>query len=103
AEETARAEALRAEAVRLRDEASLWQAEAEARTRASRERQDALEERQTRLAARDAELRVTRGETNRLSQTQGKLELRHQEATLRRTSLEETIADRYRDVTLASV
>ena len=103
AEETARAETLRAEAVRLRDEATLWQAEAEARARAHHERQDTLEERQTRLAVREAELRATRADAARLSQAQGKLELRHQEAALRRTSLEDQVADRYRDVTLAGV
>jgi chromosome segregation protein len=102
-EELARVDTLRADAVRLRDEASLWQAEAEARARAHHERQDALEDRQTGLAARDAEIRVARGDAARLSQTQSKLELRHQEATLRRTSLEEQVADRYRDVTLAGV
>jgi chromosome segregation protein len=103
AEETARAETLREEAARLRDEAQLQQAEAEARARAHHERQDALEERQTRLAARDAELRVTRADAARLSQTQTKLELRHQEVAMRRSSLEEAINDRYRDVALASV
>ena len=50
-----------------------------------------------------AELRVTRADTARLSHSQGKLELRHQEATLRRVSLEEGVAERYRDVTLPSV
>jgi chromosome segregation protein len=103
AEETARAEELRAEAARMRDEASLWQAEAEARARQHHERQDALEERQTRLAQRDAELRVTRADAARLAQTQGKLELRHQEATLRRTSLEESVSERYRDIVLPAV
>jgi chromosome segregation protein len=103
AEETARAGELRVEGARMRDEALLQQAEAEARARAHGERQDALEERQTRLAQRDAELRVTRAEAARLSQTQGKLELRHQEATLRRTSLEESVGDRYRDVVLPAV
>jgi chromosome segregation protein len=103
AEETTRAGGLRADAVRLRDEALLWQAEAEARARAHHERQDALEDRQTRLAARDAELRVTRADAARLSQTQGKLELRYQHATLRRSSLEESVTERYRDVTLAGV
>jgi chromosome segregation protein len=103
ADETAGAGELRVEAARMRDEALLQQAEAEARARAHGERQDALEERQTRLAQRDAELRVTRADAARLSQTQGKLELRHQEATLRRTSLEESVADRYRDVVLPAV
>jgi chromosome segregation protein len=102
-DETARAGELRVEAARMRDEALLQQAEAEARARAHGERQDALEERQTRLAQRDAELRVTRADAARLSQTQGKLELRHQEVTLRRTSLEESVADRYRDIVLPAV
>jgi chromosome segregation protein len=103
ADETARAETLRTEAAALRDEAQLQQAEAEARARAHHERQDALEERQTRLAQRDADLRVTRSDASRLSSTQTKLELRHQEVAMRRSSLEETISDRYRDVTLAAV
>jgi chromosome segregation protein len=102
-DETVRAETLRSEAVRLRDEALLWQSEAEARARAHHERQDALEDRQIRQAQREAELRAQRSDANRLSNTQGKLELRHQEATLRRTSLEEGVAERYRDVTLAAV
>jgi chromosome segregation protein len=102
-DETVRAETLRSEAVRLRDEALLWQSEAEARARAHHERQDALEERQIGLAERDAQLRAQRNDASRLSTTQGKLELRHQEATLRRTSLEEGVAERYRDVTLAAV
>ncbi len=103
AEETARAEELRAEALRMRDEALLWQSEAEARARVHHERQDTLEERQTRLAKRDAEVRVTRTEASRLSSLQGKLELKHQEATLRRTSLEAAVTERYHDVTLAAV
>jgi chromosome segregation protein len=103
ADETARAGELRVEAARMRDEALLQQAEAEARARAHGERQDALEERQTRLAQRDAELRVTRADAARLSQTQGKLELRYQEASLRRSSLEETVTDRYRDVVLPAI
>ncbi|HVZ73121.1 MAG TPA: chromosome segregation protein SMC [Polyangia bacterium] len=103
AEETARAETLRTDAVRLRDEASLWQAEAEARARAHHERQDALEERQTSLAKREAELRVTRADDARLAQTLNKLGMRHQEVALKRTSLEEHVSDRYRDVTLAAV
>jgi chromosome segregation protein len=103
ADETERAETLSAGAVQLRDEASLQQAEAEARARAHHERQDALEERQTRLAQREAELRVTRADDTRLTQLLSKLELRHQEVALKRTGLEETVADRYRDVTLADV
>ncbi len=103
AEDEARATTLRADALRLRDEAALWQAEAEARARAHGERQGALEERQARLAEREAQLRATRGEVGRLAQTMSKLEMRCQEVVLRRTSLEEHVADRYRDVALGAV
>jgi chromosome segregation protein len=103
AEELGRVETLRADALRLRDEAALWQAEAEALARAHSERQDALEQRQTSLAAREADLRVTRAEAAKLAQTVSRLQLRCQEATLRRTSLEEQVAERYREVTLAAV
>ena len=99
----ARAATLRQDAARLRDEAQLWQAEAEARARAHGERQGALEERQARLAEQDAQLRAARTEVARLAQTLSKLELRCQEVTLRRTSLEEHVTDRYRDVELGSV
>jgi len=103
AEDEARATTLRADALRLRDEAALWQAEAEARARAHGERQGALEERQARLAEREAQLRSTRSEVGRLAQTISKLEMRCQEVVLRRTSLEEHVADRYRDVALGDV
>jgi chromosome segregation protein len=89
ADDEARAATLRQDAVRLRDEASLWQAEAEARARAHGERQGALEERQARLAEREALLRTARGEVARLAQTLSRLEMRSQEIVLRRTSLEE--------------
>jgi chromosome segregation protein len=103
ADDEARAASLRADAARLRDEAALWNAEAEARARAHGERQGALEERQGRLAEREAQLRATRTEVARLAQALSKLEMRCQEVVLRRTSLEEHITDRYRDVELASV
>jgi len=103
ADDEARAETLREDAARLRDEASLWQAEAEARARAHGERQGALEERQARLAEHEAQLRAIRTEVGRLAQTQSKLEMRCQEVGLRRTSLEDQITDRYRDVALGSV
>jgi len=103
AEDEARATTLRADALRLRDEAALWQAEAEARARAHGERQGALEERQARLAEREAQLRATRSEVGRLAQTISKLEMRCQEVVLRRTSLEEHVTDRYRDVALGAV
>ena len=103
AEDETRAATLRGDALRLRDEASLWQAEAEARARAHGERQGALEERQARLAEREAQLRTARTEVARLAQTLSRLEMRCQEVVLRRTSLEEHVADRYRDVDLGSV
>ena len=103
AEDETRAATLRGDAVRLRDEASLWQAEAEARARAHGERQGALEERMARLAEREAQLRTARTEVARLAQTLSRLEMRCQEVVLRRTSLEEHVADRYRDVDLGSV
>jgi chromosome segregation protein len=103
AEELARVETLRADSAQLRDEAALCQAEAEARARAHAERQSATEERQTRLSARDAELRVVRGESTRLGQAIGRVDLRRQEATLRRTSLEEQVRGRYRDVELPAI
>jgi chromosome segregation protein len=103
AEDETRAATLRQDALRLRDEASLWQAEAEARARAHGERQGALEERQARLAEREAQLRASRTEVARLAQTLSRLEMRSQEVGLRRTSLEEHVTDRYRDVELGKV
>jgi chromosome segregation protein len=103
AEDEARAETLRAESVKLRDEASLWQAEAEARARAHAERQGGLETRQGALAEREAQLRAARTEVNRLAQTQARLEMRSQEVGLRRTSLQDQISDRYRDIILNDV
>jgi chromosome segregation protein len=102
-EDETRGATLRQEAVRLRDEAALWQAEAEARARAHGERQGALEERQARLAEREAQLRAARAEVARLAQALSKLEMRSQEVLLRRTSLEEHVTDRYRDVELGKV
>jgi chromosome segregation protein len=98
-----RAETLRAAAAELRDEAGLAQAEAEARAREHGERQGTLEHRQAALLARDAELRAARAEVTRLGQLLSRLELRCQEITLRRTSLEEQVGDRYRDVTLGAI
>jgi chromosome segregation protein len=103
ADDDARAVTLRADSARLRDEAALWQAEAEARARAHGERQSALEERQMHLAEGDAQLRAARAEVARLAQTVSRLEMRIQEVVLRRTSLEEQVVDRYRDVELGAV
>jgi len=102
-EDFARAETLRAQVVELRREAELAQAEAEARAREHGERQSALEARQGELAAREADLRAARAEVARLAQAAAKLELRCQEAGMRRTGIEEQVADRYRDVELAKV
>jgi len=102
-EDRGRADTLRATAAELRDQAGLAQAEAEARAREHAERQGTLEERQTALVARDAELRGARSEVTRLGQLLSKLELRCQETVLRRRSLEEQVADRYRDVTLGLI
>ncbi len=103
AEDLARGEALRAQVVELRREAELAQAEAEARARAHGERQSALESRQAALAAREAELRAARAEVARLAQAASRLELRSREAGMRRSGIEEQVADRYRDVLVAEV
>jgi len=55
------------------------------------------------MAEREAQLRASRTEVARLAQALSKLEMRSQEVLLRRTSLEEHVADRYRDVELGSV
>jgi chromosome segregation protein len=103
AEDFARAETLRAQVVELRGEAELAQAEAEARAREHGDRQSALEARQGALAAREADLRAARAEVARLAQAAAKLELRCQEAAMRRGGIEVQVADRYRDVELAKV
>jgi chromosome segregation protein len=103
AEDLSRGEALRAQVVELRQEAELAQAEAEARARAHGERQSALEARQATLSGREAELRAARTEVARLAQASARLELRCREAGMRRTGIEEQVADRYRDVELDKV
>jgi chromosome segregation protein len=103
AEELSRAEELRAEALRIREEASLFRAEAEERARAQAEREGAVNERNAALSRREAELRVLREQVARLAQDLASLQLRCQEASLRRTSLEEQVSDRYRDVRLPDV
>jgi chromosome segregation protein len=102
-EDFARSETLRVQVVELRGEAELAQAEAEARAREHGERQSALEARQATLAAREADLRAARAEVARLAQAAAKLELRCQEAAMRRTGIEEQVVDRYRDVELSKV
>ena len=90
--------------VELRDEAELAQAEAEARARAHGERQSALEERQARAGrARGASC------ARRAPRWRGwRRRCRSSSCAARRrrcaaTSLEEQVADRYRDVVLAAV
>ena len=102
-EDLARGEALAAQVAELRGEAELAQAEAEAMARAHGERQSALEAQTSALAAREADLRAARAEVSRLSQLASRLELRAQEAGMRRAGIEEQIADRYRDVQLGLV
>ena len=103
ADELTRAETLQSDSVRLRDEASLAQAEAEARARVHAERQGLLEERQTALTEREAQLRAARSDVARLSQTLSRLELRCQEASMKRGSLQDQISARYADIMLADV
>jgi chromosome segregation protein len=102
-EETSRAEELTGEAERLRDEAALFRAEAEERARAQADREGAAADRNAALSRREAELRAARERVNKLGHELGSLQLRCQEANLRRRSLEEQVSDRYRDVRLAEV
>jgi chromosome segregation protein len=102
-EDLARAAALRAESIQLRQDAELAQAEAEARARQHGERQGALEARQAALAEREAVLRGARIEIARLAQALSRLELRYQEVALRRTGIEEQVSERYRDVEVERV
>jgi chromosome segregation protein len=103
AEETERAESLREESLRLRDEAALAQAEADARARVHAERHGAVEERHLALSQREAELRTARTEASRMGQNLSRLELRRQEAAMKRAALEEQVAARYADVNLMEV
>jgi chromosome segregation protein len=103
AEELARVDVLRTDAAKLREEASLWQAEAEERARAHNERQGAVEARSTALARREAELRAARARVAEIARELASVQLRSQEATLRRSSLEEQVAGKYRDVSLAGI
>ena len=100
AEQAERAESLRADAIQLRDEAALAQAEAEARARVHAERQGAVEERHGALTVREAGLRTARTDTARVGQTLSKLELRRQEAAMKRAALEEQVSTRYAEVRL---
>ena len=103
ADDDARAATLRADAARLRDEAELWQAEAEARARAHGERQGALEERQMRAGGGRcaAAHRARRGRAHGADAVAAGAA--QPGSGLRRTSLEEQVLERYRDVELAAV
>jgi chromosome segregation protein len=103
AEDAARAETLSADSSRLREEAALWQSEAEARAKEHADRQGAVEERNSILSRREADLRAARSSVSGLAAQLNSLQLRCQEARLRRSSLEEHVQGRYRDVVLASV
>ena len=103
AEDQARAETLRADAVKLREEAALWQAEAEERARAHADRQDTVEQRHAALSRREAELRAARAAVAKLAHDLNSVQLRCQEARLRRSSLEEQVEGRYRDLRLVDV
>ena len=48
-------------------------------------------------------MRAARAEVSRLAQAASRLELRSREAGMRRSGIEEQVADRYRDVVIASV
>jgi chromosome segregation protein len=103
AEDLARAETLRTDSARLREEAALWQSEAEARAREHADRQTVVEERHALLSRREADIRSARTSVNKLASELASLQLRCQEARLRRSSLEEHVQSRYRDVRLADV
>jgi chromosome segregation protein len=98
-----RAEGLRTGSVELREEGALAQGEAQALARGHAERQGLIEERSAMLSRREAELRVTRGEVQRMNQTHARLELRHQEVAIKRASLEEQVLTRYADVSLRDI
>ncbi|MES1204720.1 MAG: chromosome segregation protein SMC [Pseudomonadota bacterium] len=102
-EELGRSATLREDSIRLRDEAVLAQAEADARARGHAERQGAVEERHGALSEREAELRTARTESARLGQHLSRLELRCQEAAMKRGSLEQQVSVRYADVNLIDV
>jgi chromosome segregation protein len=103
ADEGARAEELQIESDRLREEASLGRAEAEARARDQAEREGIANERNALLSRREADMRAARERVTRLAHELGSLQLRCREANLKRTALEEQITDRYREVRLAEV
>ena len=98
AADMARAETLRADAEKLRSESALLQAEAHERARVHGERQGAVEERQGVLSRREAELREIRSQTAKSAEELAALDLRCQEVTLRLSSLEEQVNERYPDV-----
>ncbi|HEY0705766.1 MAG TPA: chromosome segregation protein SMC, partial [Polyangia bacterium] len=102
-EEAARSEELRREAEKLAEEASLYRAEAEARARDQAEREGVAGERNALLSRREADLRAARERLGKLERELGSLQLRCQEANLKRRALEEQVGDRYRDVVLAEV
>jgi len=102
-EQSERATQLTSEAVVLRQTASEKLAQAEAQSREHAERQDSVERRSGLQAEREEALRTLRSEVTSLSDTVSKLQMRLREAEFRRISLEESVAERYRDTSLAHV
>ncbi|MCG5055726.1 MAG: chromosome segregation protein SMC [Myxococcales bacterium] len=102
-EQSERATVLGEDALRLREEASLQMAEAEARAREHAERQGALEERSSILARHEADTRALRQRVNQLTEMLSELSLRQQEVRLKRSAIEEQIQGRYRDVVLLDI
>ena len=102
-EESTRADELEAESARLREQASLDRAEAEERARVQAEREADANERNAALSRREADLRAARERVSKLASELSTLQLRCQEASLRRSSLDEQVGDRYRGVRLGEV
>jgi chromosome segregation protein len=102
-EESTRADELAAESARLQEQASLDRAEAEERARVHAEREADANERNASLSRREAELRAARERVSRLTSELSSLQLRSQEASLRRRSLDEQVGERYRGVRLGEV
>jgi chromosome segregation protein len=102
-EQGERAEQLTSDAIVLRQTASEKLAQAEAHSREHAERQDSVEERSGVQAEREEALRSLRSQVSSLAESASSLQLRLKEAEFRRISLEESVAERYRDTSLAHV
>jgi chromosome segregation protein len=102
-EEGTHSEELEAESERLREQAALDRAEAEERARVQAEREADASERNAALARAEADLRSARERVARLAQGLSSFQLRCQEASLKRASLEEQVGERYRAVRLGEL